>query len=237
MRILVFLLLLSGGSCFAQKQLKQSFYFETGSHQLTETQSKRIAVLQKMAKNIQSELYLYGFTDQNGSNNSNLGLAKRRVKTIADLLGADKYRLVEEEYLGEDSLTHNSDSLNRRVDVVILDYKEFFEKKSMKLKGCHFIPGEYEFLDEKAEDAVKRLAVIMKENPDFKIMIEGHVCCGPDQTLSNNRAIRVFNYLIDLEIDKERMQWKGFSNSKPRVKEYNDKMMQLNRRVEVRLID
>ncbi|MBL4705832.1 MAG: OmpA family protein [Flavobacteriales bacterium] len=237
MRLVLILFVLSANLCLAQKQHKQSFFFETGSDQLTATQIQRISVLQKRISQSQFELYLYGFTDQNGSNSSNLGLAKRRVSTIADLIGAKSYRISREEYLGEDSLTHVSDSMNRRVDIVILDYKEFYEKKSMKLKGCHFVPGEYEFLDEKAEDAVKRLAVILKENPEFNIMIEGHVCCGPDQTLSNNRAIRVFNYLVDLKIDKDRLNWKGFSNSRPRVKEYNDKMMTLNRRVEVRLVD
>jgi outer membrane protein OmpA-like peptidoglycan-associated protein len=223
--------------CSAQKEYKQSFFFKTGSHELSATQSQRINVLKKRAKSVNSELYLYGFADANGANKSNISLAKRRVKSISNVIEAASYKLVKEKYLGEDSLTHSSDSLNRRVDIVILDYSELYEKKSMKLKGCQFIPGKYVFLNEKAEEAVERLAAILKENLAFKIMIEGHVCCGPDQTLSNNRAIRVHNYLVDLGIDKSRMQFEGFSNTRPRVKEINDRMMQFNRRVEVRLLD
>jgi len=237
MRLVVLIICLIPLLCTAQKEHKQSFFFKTGSHELSEKQTQRINVLKKRAKIFNSELYLYGFADANGANKSNTSLAKRRVKSILSQLDASSSRLIKEEYLGEDSLTHATDSLNRRVDIVILDYSELYEKKSMKLKGCQFVPGKYVFLNKNAEEAVQRLAKILKDNPEFKIMIEGHVCCGPDQTLSNNRAIRVHNYLVDLGIDKDRMQFKGFSNSRPRVKEYNAKMMQLNRRVEIRLLD
>jgi OmpA-OmpF porin, OOP family len=67
------------------------------------------------------------------------------------------------------------------------------------------------------------LYLTMKENPDLKIEIQGHVNCPLNncsyspaslQTLSNERAQAVQNYLINKGIAQNRMTSKGFSNSK-----------------------
>jgi len=84
------------------------------------------------------------------------------------------------------------------------------------------------------EDELKRLYTFMHDNPTIHAHIRGHVCCGHDYALSSNRAFKVYKYLTSRGIDKGRLSFKGYSNTKPvvypEVTEY-DKLQ--NRRVDV----
>lgn len=220
-----------------QSERRMSFYFKTGSAELTANQERKIQALQKKADYKYCWLFLHGFTDEEGSQASNMDLAQRRVQTVYNIIGGDGFLKAEEHYYGEDSTTHQLDSLNRRVDIVIQRYDELFAKKPMRLRNVLFVNAEYIFLNEEAEESIARLAEILKENSEMRIMIEGHVCCNPNPTLSVNRAIKVANCLIDLGIDKKRLEWQGFSNTRPAAKEISDGARQRNRRVEVRVID
>ena len=125
MRPLILFLFLGPSLIFAQKEQKMSFYFDKGSDKLSSNQEKKIASIQKKPYWTNCWLILHGFTDVDGTNNSNTDLAKRRVKTVYDLIGGDAFMKTEEHYHGEDSTTHVSDSLNRRVDIIIQRYDDF----------------------------------------------------------------------------------------------------------------
>jgi outer membrane protein OmpA-like peptidoglycan-associated protein len=84
---------------------------------------------------------------------------------------------------------------------------------------------------------LKVLAEYLQENPNFSIIIEGHVCCGPADRLSTKRARAVYKHLLKLEVDREQMSYIGKSFSEPIVKvEKNEQDKEHNRRVEIELI-
>ena len=81
------------------------------------------------------------------------------------------------------------------------------------------------------------LAEYMIAHPSMKILIEGHVCCAPAKAVSRRRARSVYNYLIDLEVPKEQLEYIGKSFDEPKVlKEKTEADKDLNRRVEIELI-
>ena len=77
----------------------------------------------------------------------------------------------------------------------------------------------------------------LNEHPEEKIIIEGHVCCGPDYRMSKKRARSVYKYLIHIGAPKEQMTFVGRSFDEPKVaKERNEADKNLNRRVEIELV-
>jgi outer membrane protein OmpA-like peptidoglycan-associated protein len=81
------------------------------------------------------------------------------------------------------------------------------------------------------------LAEYMIAHPSMKILIEGHVCCAPAKAVSRRRARSVYNYLRDLEVPKEQLEYIGKSFDEPKVlKEKTEADKDLNRRVEIELI-
>src|ERR1017187_538161 len=105
----------------------------------------------------------------------------------------------------------------------------------------HLIPSAYPTLD--------KLLDILRENPTFKIELQGHVCCqepgsgydgfdwdNEDNQLSLNRARAIYDYLISKGIDRNRLAYKGFGGGHKLVPEITDDDRQTNRRVEVKLV-
>jgi outer membrane protein OmpA-like peptidoglycan-associated protein len=81
------------------------------------------------------------------------------------------------------------------------------------------------------------LAEYMILHPSMKILIEGHVCCGPQYRVSKRRARSVYKYLRRLEVPREQIDYVGRSFDEPKViKERNEDDKNLNRRVEIELI-
>jgi outer membrane protein OmpA-like peptidoglycan-associated protein/Sec-independent protein translocase protein TatA len=85
---------------------------------------------------------------------------------------------------------------------------------------------------------LKEIGQMLKDHADLKLMIEGHTDnVGDDasnQTLSDKRANAVRGYLISqFGIDSERLQAKGFGESKPVSSNDSAEGRQNNRRVEL----
>jgi len=77
------------------------------------------------------------------------------------------------------------------------------------------------------------LIELMHKNPEWKLHVRGHVCCGPDQKLSDKRAKNVYKYLIRQGIDESRLSYKGYSDSIPLVfPEKTEEDAHQNRRVD-----
>ena len=85
-----------------------------------------------------------------------------------------------------------------------------------------------------------RLAILadyLIRNSNQKILIEGHVCCGPAKAVSKRRARGVYRLLRKLDVPKEQMTYVGKSFDEPKVaKEKNEQDKDMNRRVEIELI-
>lgn len=82
---------------------------------------------------------------------------------------------------------------------------------------------------------------VLTENPEIKIVIQGHICCIPldDIFLSSQRAKSVMNYFVVKGISPDRLQYIGFGSTKPKFKipEKNGYEALMNRRVEILILD
>ncbi|HEY0091462.1 MAG TPA: OmpA family protein [Flavobacterium sp.] len=120
---------------------------------------------------------------------------------------------------------------------------EMTEEQVMKLnayaKTILFNSGKATF---KAETfpVLQAIAGILKEFPTSRFIIEGHTDSdgkeAMNQTLSENRAAAVKNYLIENGIAADRLNSAGYGESKPIDTNKTAKGKANNRRVEVRLI-
>jgi outer membrane protein OmpA-like peptidoglycan-associated protein len=87
---------------------------------------------------------------------------------------------------------------------------------------------------------LQSITSILKEYPYSKFMIEGHTDSdgsnAMNQTLSENRAAAVKNYLIENGIGADRLRSTGFGETKPIATNKTAKGKAMNRRVEISLI-
>ena len=88
---------------------------------------------------------------------------------------------------------------------------------------------------------LNKVLKLLQFNPDLKIQISGHTDSdGNDDSnleLSINRAKSVVNWLIENNIDKDRLSFKGYGETKP-IEENNSIMNKAkNRRTELTIIE
>lgn len=93
---------------------------------------------------------------------------------------------------------------------------------------------------------LQQLLNVLKENPNLKIKIEGHICCNKesgmikgtvDYNLSINRAKAVYFYLTDNGIDSKRLSFEGYGRTRPLYPNESTIEEELaNRRVEIRIL-
>lgn len=112
----------------------------------------------------------------------------------------------------------------------------------VNLKKIQFYGNRSDFLPT-AKSSLNSLLLFMKNNPTVVIEVEGHVN-GPGKKnsksykeLSYSRAYAVKAFLEKNEIDKERIDFKGYGNSKmlyPNPK--SEYQQSANRRVEIKII-
>ena len=106
-------------------------------------------------------------------------------------------------------------------------------------KTILFNSGKSSFKNE-SYTVLQSITSILKEYPNSKFQIEGH--CDSDgsnamnQTLSENRAAAVKNYLVENGIATDRLRSTGFGETKPIATNKTAKGKALNRRVEISLI-
>jgi outer membrane protein OmpA-like peptidoglycan-associated protein len=95
---------------------------------------------------------------------------------------------------------------------------------------------------ELSESVLAELAQILKDNPNLKIEIQGHICCqfvNDVSGLSTLRAKAVYDYLVKNKIEKSRLRYKGYGNLKPihKIPEQTSLEEQENRRVEILILE
>jgi outer membrane protein OmpA-like peptidoglycan-associated protein len=83
---------------------------------------------------------------------------------------------------------------------------------------------------------LEQLVKVMKDHPTMHIHIRGHVCCAPAQSLSDQRALKIYNYLISKGIEPQRMTHRGYSNKLPNPEAKDDLFNEIHRRVEIRIV-
>lgn len=112
--------------------------------------------------------------------------------------------------------------------------------QTLTLNNIQFLPG----LAVVTQESIPELDNLFDELKDseVEIQIEGHICCidtdfdGQGMKLSIERARVVYDYLRKRGIAKDRLAYKGFSNTRKLVPETDSENMAKNRRVEIRVM-
>jgi len=107
------------------------------------------------------------------------------------------------------------------------------------LRNVFFETNKYNLKDESKVE-LNKLVDFLNKNATLKIELSGHTDdVGDDklnQTLSQNRAKSVYDYLIANGIAKERLTFKGYGKTKPVAPNDSDEHRQMNRRTEFKVI-
>jgi outer membrane protein OmpA-like peptidoglycan-associated protein/tetratricopeptide (TPR) repeat protein len=111
--------------------------------------------------------------------------------------------------------------------------------KSAILKNIFFDTNRYN-LKAESQSALQYLINFMVQNPTVSIEISGHTDnAGNDklnQTLSENRAKTVYQYLISHGVNAAKLQYKGYGKLKPLVPNSTEDNRAQNRRTEFKVI-
>jgi outer membrane protein OmpA-like peptidoglycan-associated protein len=111
--------------------------------------------------------------------------------------------------------------------------------EAVVLKNIFFETASFN-LKEESKIELTTLIQFLNYNPGVKVEIGGHTDNVGDKqynvTLSQNRAQSVYNYLIEHAVDKSRLSFKGYGDSKPIAANDTDANKALNRRTEFRIV-
>lgn len=138
----------------------------------------------------------------------------------------------------------------QKVNITNLDEIKKLKPGSIFLLKNVYFPPDRHIIKPESKETLEKLTVVLKNNPNLKISIEGHVCCispeAPDAldvdtyeaTLSVNRAKAIYNYLVSKGIEASRLKYEGFGKRKPVVPvEKTEEDAEKNRRVEIRILE
>jgi outer membrane protein OmpA-like peptidoglycan-associated protein len=116
-------------------------------------------------------------------------------------------------------------------------YKKLvIQRDKLELKEKLYFAWDQAVLQEVSFPALDEVVQALNDNKSFRVQVEGHASSeGGDehnQTLSEQRADAVLNYLVTHGIDKERLASKGFGSSVPLDTNETIAGRENNRRVE-----
>ena len=121
---------------------------------------------------------------------------------------------------------------NKGCPEIAQETKEVFQRA---LKGIQFESGR-DVIKRSSYGILNNVADIMKDNPSYKLIIDGHTDSQGDDaknlTLSENRAAAVKNYLISKGVDGARLKSRGFGETVPKATNDTSAGRATNRRVE-----
>jgi outer membrane protein OmpA-like peptidoglycan-associated protein len=211
--------------------------------------SRLVSWIHSIVKSSAASIQLSAFTDTIGSVDFNKQLAQKRLETIEKQIQSSGIPLTQRYEIGENyALSPSySNARFRKVEVLLTLQNKQFDKSTdvvarletfSKAKeaislNIQFVGGKDVYLDEASMLEVTILLQFLKENPQKKAFIRGHVCCENDLELSIKRAFAVYNDLRLEGIEESRISYQGFGNTLPISPEFDEASRQLNRRVDV----
>ena len=235
--------------------------------------SSMLDIIKIMHKNSINKIIIEGHCDSIGSKEYNYQLSEKRANEVKKLLiqnGIEKKAVQTCIGYGKDKPISNNDTeedrqQNRRVNIhfffdkvkeeklaqtnEILKSSDFEVGKKIVLKNLLFYGGQH-VLQPESKPILNNLCKILKENPNLKIEIQGHVCCTTFQAdgydidtktdnLSVTRAEMVYLYLTTkCGISKKRLSYTGFGGTQKIIEnDITEEQQRVNRRVEIKVIE
>lgn len=108
----------------------------------------------------------------------------------------------------------------------------------IKLPPIYFVRSKATIRNE-STPALRELVRILEERPDLHIRIEGHTDdqgrTKDLQRLSDDRADAILQYLLNADIDQQRLEAQGYGSTRPKVENKDETSRSQNRRVEIRI--
>lgn len=200
---------------------------------------------------------VFGYCDSVDNSFYNKELATRRINSILQLLREKNIEItakVEINPLGKDFKQSKIQSENRKVAIF---YREKVTPKPIpekltdqmakakpgdiiRLANINFFNNSDRIVP-KSKPILDELLCVMKENPNLKIEILGHICCktvGDENGVSTARARAVEVFLIRGGINKKRLTHKGLGTTQPLhpIPEQTEEQADENRRVEIKIV-
>ncbi|MDN3676575.1 OmpA family protein [Flavobacterium paronense] len=112
--------------------------------------------------------------------------------------------------------------------------------EKLKIENLNFVINTFAVVNE-SRGKLYELLLVLQKKPSLKIEIQGHLCCMPiDRTdLSTQRAKAIYNFLVNHDIQKDRLSYKGFGSSMPiyALPEKDEQERAANRRVEILIVE
>ncbi|KMQ67420.1 hypothetical protein ACM39_13340 [Chryseobacterium sp. FH2] len=250
-----------------------SVYFMYNSFELNEKSKKKLDSLAQLKTNL--KFRIFGNCDISGSSDYNKTLSENRANAVELYLKkkiGNNIKVISTVGLGKekqinDNSTEELRGKNRRVDIFInqefnaeekifrkeqpsffsLDISQMKEGDIFSLPNINFIGGRHVWLSS-ANENMKQLFKILKENPTLEIELQGHICCdyenfdGEDLdlgtfNLSWTRATAIKEFLQQLGIGPNRIKVTGQGHLNPvAYPERTEADRVRNRRVELVVI-
>jgi len=169
--------------------------------------------------------------------NEILGIKQEVVKEIVEELPKTEINYPEKLVFENPNGTKSEFKLDR----------EFMKKvgnakagEKLTIENLNFIINTFAVVNE-SRGKLYELLLVLQSNPELKIEIQGHLCCMPvDRTdLSTQRAKAIYNFLINNEVYRARLSYKGFGSTQPiyPIPEKNEAERAANRRVEILIVE
>jgi outer membrane protein OmpA-like peptidoglycan-associated protein len=112
--------------------------------------------------------------------------------------------------------------------------------EKLKIENLNFIINTFAVVNE-SRGKMYELLLVLQNNPQLKIEIQGHLCCMPNDRLdlSTQRAKAIYNFLVTNQIYPPRLSYKGFGSTQPiyPLPEKSETERAANRRVEILIIE
>lgn len=112
--------------------------------------------------------------------------------------------------------------------------------QKLKIENLNFVLNTF-IVENDSRGKLFELLMVMQQNPQLKIEIQGHICCNAADrnNLSSDRAKAIKNFLVAYDIDGARVRFKGFKGEQPiyPIPEKNDEERAANRRVEILILE
>ncbi|MCL2131892.1 MAG: OmpA family protein [Lentimicrobiaceae bacterium] len=126
-----------------------------------------------------------------------------------------KDHVYETKYIDSKKITESNQPIVKDVDFTL---ETIDIGKSYNINDIYFATNSYE-LNEVSMSVLNTLIDFLNDNLSVQIEIQGHTDNignrSDNMILSDNRAKEVYNYLIANHIEKHRLKYKGFADTKP----------------------